>query len=131
MKDSEEPDLKNSMVLDDFRLSLRGKDYRPIMIGGMGVDISSSALALEAARLGAIGHISDAMAPYVVDRKFRTKFQHTKMSKYKTLQKLGQETLIQWDPEAVYKAQLLHIQSTMDAKRGDGAIFANVMEKLT
>jgi len=32
------------------------------MIGGMGVDISTADLALEAARLGGIGHISDANA---------------------------------------------------------------------
>jgi nitronate monooxygenase len=35
----------------------------PIMVGGMGVDISTAELALEAARLGGIGHISDAMVP--------------------------------------------------------------------
>ena len=42
--------------VDDFRLRLGNKDYVPIMIGGMGVDISTSELALEAARLGGIGH---------------------------------------------------------------------------
>ena len=47
--------------VDDFRLRLGNKEYVPIMIGGMGVDISTSELALEAARLGGIGHISDAM----------------------------------------------------------------------
>ena len=43
--------------VDDFRLKLGGKNYVPIMIGGMGVDISTAELALEAARLGGIGHI--------------------------------------------------------------------------
>lgn len=38
--------------VDDFRLKLGGKNYVPIMIGGMGVDISTAELALEAARLG-------------------------------------------------------------------------------
>ena len=37
--------------VDDFRLRLGNKEYVPIMIGGMGVDISTSELALEAARL--------------------------------------------------------------------------------
>ena len=47
--------------VDDFRLKLNGKEYVPIVIGGMGVDISTEKLALEAARLGGIGHISDAL----------------------------------------------------------------------
>ena len=42
--------------VDDFRLRLGNKEYVPIMIGGMGVDISTSELALEAGRLGGIGH---------------------------------------------------------------------------
>ncbi len=33
--------------LDDFRLQLGGKSYVPIMVGGMGVDISTAELALE------------------------------------------------------------------------------------
>ena len=47
--------------VDDFRLKLGDKEYVPIMIGGMGVDISTSDLALEASRLGGIGHISDCL----------------------------------------------------------------------
>ena len=60
--------------VDDFRLRLGNKDYVPIMIGGMGVDISTSELALEVCRLGGIGHISDAMVQDVSDRKFDTSF---------------------------------------------------------
>ena len=44
--------------LDDYRLQFNGRDYLPIIIGGMGVDISATGLALVAARLGGIGHIS-------------------------------------------------------------------------
>ena len=69
--------------VDDFRLKLGGKEYVPIMIGGMGVDISTSELALEAARLGGIGHISDAMVPDVSDRKFDTTFVKDKTKAYK------------------------------------------------
>ena len=54
--------------VDDFRLRLGNKELVPIMIGGMGVDISTVELALEAARLGGVGHISDAMVPTVIDR---------------------------------------------------------------
>ncbi|HIF67949.1 MAG TPA: nitronate monooxygenase, partial [Candidatus Lambdaproteobacteria bacterium] len=52
-------------ILDDFRLQLRGREYVPILVGGMGVDISTAALAWKTCRLGGIGHISDAMAPTV------------------------------------------------------------------
>ena len=69
--------------VDDFRLRFGDKEYVPIMIGGMGVDISTSELALEAARLGGIGHISDAMVEDVSDRKFDTTFVKDKTKLYK------------------------------------------------
>ena len=77
--------------VDDFRLRLGNKEYVPIMIGGMGVDISTSELALEAARLGGIGHISDAMVPDVSDRKFDTSF--VKESKLKVQASIQGETV--------------------------------------
>ena len=60
--------------VDDFRLQFGNKELVPIVIGGMGVDISTAELALEAARLGGIGHISDAMINTVADRRFNAKF---------------------------------------------------------
>ena len=61
-----------SATMDDFRLNLGGTELKPLVIGGMGVNISTKALALEAARLGGIGHVSDAMLPDVTDRLFST-----------------------------------------------------------
>ena len=58
--------------VDDFRLKFGKQELVPIIIGGMGVDISTAELALEAARLGGIGHISDAMMHDVSDRRFDT-----------------------------------------------------------
>src|SRR5471030_2710999 len=69
--------------VDDFRLRFGKNEYVPIMVGGMGVDISTSELALEAARLGGIGHISDAMVEDVSDRKFDTSFVKDKTKFYK------------------------------------------------
>jgi len=68
--------------VDDFRLQLAGRELVPILIGGMGVDISTAELALEAARLGGIGHISDAMVPTVSDRRFKTRFVKDKLKSY-------------------------------------------------
>ncbi len=60
--------------VDDFRLRLGKHELVPIMIGGMGVDISTAELALVAARLNGIGHISDALVHDVSDRRFDTSF---------------------------------------------------------
>ncbi len=68
--------------VDDFRFTLGGKELVPIIVGGMGVDISTAELALVAARLGGIGHISDAMVPAVSDRRFETHFVREKLKKY-------------------------------------------------
>src|SRR5271169_5004488 len=69
--------------LDDFRMQIGRKELVPIMIGGMGVDISSTALALEAARLGGVGHISDAMIKTVSDRHYKTTYVKAKQALYK------------------------------------------------
>ena len=117
--------------LDDFRLKLGQRDYVPIMIGGMGVDISSAALALEAARLGGIGHISDAMAPTVSDRRFKTKFTRDKFQTFKSNFFNMDKSSVQFDLAQLAEATLNHVGKTMEAKKGDGAIFINCMEKLT
>jgi len=117
--------------VDDFRLKLGNKEYVPIMIGGMGVDISTSELALEAARLGGIGHISDAMVQDVSDRKFDTTFVKDKTKLYKFNINNMNKAVVQFDLDRLAEATRLHVGSTMQAKKGDGLIFVNCMEKLT
>eukprot|EP01034_Spumella_vulgaris_P038063 gene38063-46969_t len=117
--------------VDDFRLRFGDKEYVPIMIGGMGVDISTSELALEAARLGGIGHISDAMVEDVSDRKFDTTFVKDKTKLYKYNIFNMDKAVVQFDLERLADAQRRHIGSTMAAKKGPGLIFVNCMEKLT
>ncbi len=103
----------------------------PLIVGGMGVDISTAALALEISRLGGVGHISDAMSPFISDRVHGTRFQAEKEKRFHHLKDSLDKTGITWDPEEVYIAQRNHVGSTMNQKKGDGAIFLNVMEKLT
>lgn len=117
--------------VDDFRLLLGGTEYIPIVQGGMGVDISTSSLALTIARLGGIGHISDAMAPYVSDRKFKTHFQADKQKRFKEFADSLDKKGVKWDFESTYQGTLNHVRSTMEAKTGPGAVFVNLMEKLT
>ena len=120
-----------SKALNDFRLKLGGKEFVPILVGGMGVDISTAELALEVARLGGIGHISDAMVPTVSDRRFKTHFVQEKQRKYKYNVNSADKTVVKFDLERLAEAQRLHVGRTMDAKKGDGAVFVNCMEKLT
>ncbi|GIK23933.1 MAG: 2-nitropropane dioxygenase [Betaproteobacteria bacterium] len=117
--------------VDDFRLRLGGRELVPIMIGGMGVDISTAELALEAARLGGVGHISDAMIKTVSDRRYDTKFVSVKQKRYKHNVANVDKSEVKFDLADVAEATRLHVQTTMEAKRGDGLIFINCMEKLT
>ncbi|MCG2586193.1 nitronate monooxygenase [Massilia sp. TS11] len=117
--------------VDDFRLRFGTEEYVPIMIGGMGVDISTSELALEAARLGGIGHISDAMVHDVADRKFDTSFIKDKTRQYKYNINNMDKAVVQFDLDKLAEATRLHVASTMQAKQGKGLIFVNCMEKLS
>ena len=117
--------------VDDFRLKFGKKEYVPIMIGGMGVDISTAELALEAARLGGIGHISDAMVTDVSDRRFDTSFVKDKTRLNKHNIDNSDKTIVKFDLDVLAEATKRHVESTMTAKRGEGLIFVNCMEKLT
>lgn len=117
--------------VDDFRLRLGKKELVPIVTGGMGVDISTAELSLVAARLGGIGHISDAMVPTVSDRRFKTRFVQEKQKKYKYNVASRDKTDVHFDLERLAEATRLHVGRTMEAKKGDGLIFINTMEKLT
>ena len=117
--------------VDDFRLKFGNKEYVPLMIGGMGVDISTAELALEAVRLGGIGHISDAMVPDVSDRRFDTSFVKEKTKFYKYNIANSDKSDIKFDLGRLAEATELHVGRTMEAKQGEGMVFVNCMEKLT
>jgi len=117
--------------VDDFRLKFGQKEYVPIMVGGMGVDISTAELALEAARLGGIGHISDAMVNDVSDRRFDTTFVKDKTRIYKHNILNADKSQVKFDLDVLAEATRRHVGSAMEAKKGDGLIFVNCMEKLT
>jgi len=117
--------------VDDFRLRLGKRELVPIMIGGMGVDISTTDLALEAARLGGVGHISDAMINTVSDRRYQTKFVKNKLKQYKFNVENTDKAVVKFDLGTVEEATRLHVRSAMDRKQGEGMVFINCMEKLT
>jgi len=117
--------------VDDFRLRFGKREVLPIMVGGMGVDISTAILALEAARLGGVGHISDAMLPTVTDRHYKTKFVKDKQKHYKFNVANTDKSVVKFNLDQVAEATRLHVSKVMEAKQGEGMIFINCMEKLT
>lgn len=117
--------------VDNYRFRLGPHELVPIVIGGMGVDISTTELALAAARLGGVGHISDAMIQHVSDRKFDTHFTKAKSEKHRETRDGFDKTTVKFDLEHVRQAQINHVRDAMERKKGGGAMFINVMEKLT
>ncbi|HUX90292.1 MAG TPA: nitronate monooxygenase [Gallionellaceae bacterium] len=117
--------------VDDFRLKFGKHELVPIMIGGMGVDISTADLALEIARLGGVGHLSDAMLPTVTDRRYKTKFVKEKTKQYKYNVENSDKSDVKFDLGQIAEATRVHVSKAMEAKRGPGMIFVNCMEKLT
>ncbi len=117
--------------VDDFRLQLGKHELVPIMIGGMGVDISTADLALEAARLGGVGHISDAMIKTVTDRRYQTKYVKEKLALYKYNALNEDKSPVKFDLGKIAEATRLHVAGTMERKQGSGLVFVNCMEKLT
>ncbi|WP_306602691.1 nitronate monooxygenase [Azonexus sp.] len=117
--------------VDDFRLRLGKHELVPIMIGGMGVDISTADLALEAARLGGVGHISDAMINTVSDRRYETKHVKEKLALYKYNVLNEDKSSVKFNLGRLEEATRLHVEATMARKQGSGMVFINCMEKLT
>lgn len=120
-----------SEPLDNYRLRLGNLELKPIVMGGMGVNISTKALALEIARLGGIGHVSDAMLPDVVDRLYGTHATADKAKKYKAFAGLDPKPDMRFDDEAVARATRIYVDDVMRGKTGSGLVFINCMEKLT
>lgn len=117
--------------VDDFRLRFGKHELVPIMIGGMGVDISTADLALEAARLGGVGHISDAMINTVSDRRYETKHVKEKLALYKYNVNNEDKSPVKFDLGRLEEATRLHVEATMARKQGSDMVFINCMEKLT
>ena len=82
--------------LKDLRIRLRDKDYVPLMVGGMGVNISTAEMVLAIEKLGGIAHISDAMAMDLSDRLYGTQFTANKAKRYYGCQKNPDKS--EWSP---------------------------------
>ena len=105
-------------ILDDFRLNLGKTLFKPIFIGGMGVDISSEQLALAGAKMGCIGHISDAIVHIVTDKHYGTNYSKRKLEKYKYNIKNQDKTDIKFDLGELVEATKLYLKGR--EKEGSG-----------
>ena len=118
-------------IVDNYRLKLGAKEFVPIVVGGMGVDISTDSLALEACRLGGIGHISDAMSAFVSDKNCGTHYTKAKADRYPMESRDSlDKTWVKFDLADLREAQMRYVSDVMSRKVGDGAVHINVMEKL-
>lgn len=117
--------------LNDHRVTLLGKQYLPLMVGGMGTNISTADMVLAVEKLGGIAHLSDAMLIDVADRTFGTHFVAEKATQFIRFRSSEDKTPIQFDLEALAKATKMYVEDVMKKATGKGMVFMNCMEKLT
>ena len=120
-----------SAKMDDYRLMLAGRELVPVMQGGMGVNISTKAMALAVAHAGGIGHVSDAMLPDLADRLFETGFTKMKAKFCRAVDKMAGYAGFEFPLDDVRAAAKTYLGDVMAGKTGPGLVFVNVMEKLT
>ena len=117
--------------LSDYSITLRGRQYKPLMVGGMGVNISSSKLVLAVEKLGGIAHLSDALLMDVCDRELGTHYSQAKTRKFKDLINNPDKSEESFDLEDLAAATKQYISHVMSQKAGRGLVLLNCMEKLT
>ena len=117
--------------LGDFSVTLGGRQYKPLMLGGMGVNISNADLVLAVEKLGGIAHLSDALLMDVTDREFGTHYCQAKTRKFKQYLNDPDKSAISFDLEDLAESTKLYISEVMKKKTGKGLVLINCMEKLT
>jgi NAD(P)H-dependent flavin oxidoreductase YrpB (nitropropane dioxygenase family) len=121
----------NMTCLDDFRLTLRNKSYVPLMVGGMGTNISTASLVLAIEKLGGIAHLSDAMLPDVADRELGTSFTANRTRELKDFIKSIDKSAETFNLDNLADLTKKYIGSVMEKATGAGLVLVNCMEKLT
>ena len=121
----------NDVRLKDLRVRLKDKDYVPLMVGGMGGNISTAEMVLAIEKLGGIAHLSDAMLMDLCDRLYGTTYTAEKAKKYYGCRNNPDKTDNHFDLNAVREATLRYVGDVMSKATGKGLVFINCMEKLT
>lgn len=123
--------MSESICLKDLRVRLGGKDYVPLMVGGMGVNISTAEMVLAVEKLGGIAHLSDAMLMDLCDRLYGTTYTANKAKRYYGCQKNPDKSDNHFDLNDLREATLRYVGDVMSRATGKGLVFINCMEKLT
>ncbi len=117
--------------LNDYRLKLGKDEYAPIMLGGMGMDISTTDMVLAAVKLGGIAHLSDALATFVSDKHFGTTYTKDRLHRFKDSVDKADKSHETFPEEDIRGSVMRVIKDAMDRKEGTGGVFINCMEKLS
>ena len=117
--------------LADFPVTFHNRQYAPLMVGGMGVNISNDTLALAVEKLGGIAHLSDALLMDIADKQFGTGFCKDKIHRYKNLVDTYDKSEIAFDLDRLAESTRHYVSDVMSRKTGRGLILINCMEKLT
>ena len=120
-----------NVCLKDLRVRLKDKEYVPLMVGGMGVNISTAEMVLAVEKLGGIAHLSDAMVMDLCDRLYGTTYSADKAKRYYGCQKNPDKSNNHFDLNALREATLRYVGDVMNRATGKGLVFINCMEKLT
>ncbi|MDO5532597.1 nitronate monooxygenase [Sutterella sp.] len=119
------------LTLNSFRLPLLGQDRSPLMLGGMGTNISTAELVLALEKLGGIANLSDAMLMEVSDRLFGTRFTAQKAKRYASERDNHDKSAELFDLSQVREATMRYVSDVMSRATGKGLVLINCMEKLT
>ncbi len=117
--------------LNDFSLSFKGRDFLPLMVGGMGTNISTAELVLAIEKLGGIAHLSDAMLPDVADKALGTHFTKERTERLKSFIPQWDKSNNHFDLDRLADATKSYISDVMSRAKGKGLVLVNCMEKLT
>ena len=111
--------------LDDFRLSFKGRDFLPLMVGGMGTNISTANLVLAIEKLGGMAHLSDAMLPDVADREIGTHFTKEKTIRFKSMIEEADKTEEKFNLEALSRVSKQYFSDVMEKATGKGLVLVD------
>ncbi len=95
------------------------------------MDVSGPELVLPVAELGGIAHLSDAMIHTMLDRHEKTHYAHDKHKLYEASFGHPDKSAVKFDLDELKQAIDRYVRPVMNARSELGAVFINVMEKLT
>lgn len=123
--------MTHATALQNHRLMLGGRSFLPLMLGGMGTNISTAELALAVERLGGIAHLSDAMLMDLSDRLFGTRFTAEKAKRTASERDHMDKSAVTFNLDNVKEAARRYVSDVMSRATGHGLVLINCMEKLT